>query len=72
MSNRKDTPYVVVRNNRVELRKTNSSGPIHLFAQGAVSALMNGEVIVVTFNTGRVAEYRVNPSGNSVRQIKNL
>lgn len=72
MNHRHATPYVVVRNKRVELRKTNSSGPIHLFAQGAVSALMNGDVIVVTFDTGRVAEYRVTPSGNSVIQIKNL
>jgi hypothetical protein len=72
MNNRTGTPYVVVRNNRVELRNTRFSGPIHLFAQGAHTAVMNGDVIIVTFSTGRVAEYRVTNSGNAVIQIKNL
>ena len=33
--------YVVVRNNQVELRKTDTTGPVHLFGHGAVSAILS-------------------------------
>jgi hypothetical protein len=72
MTTQTGTPYVVVRNNRVELHNTRFSGPIHLFAQGAQTAVMSGNVIVVTFDSGRVAEYRVTAQGNAVIHIKNL
>ncbi len=72
MNNRTGTPYVVVRNRQVELRNTRFSGPIHLFAHGAQAAVMNGDVIVVTFDSGRVSEYRVTASGNAVIQVKNF
>ena len=64
--------YVVVRNNQVELRKTDTTGPVHLFGHGAVSAILSGDTVVVTFKDGRVSEYRVNPGNNSVSLIKNL
>ncbi len=72
MNRPRGTAYVVVRNRQVELRNTNFTGPIHLFAFGAQAAVMNGDVIVVTFDTGRVAEYRVTESGNAVVQTRNL
>jgi hypothetical protein len=40
----KGTAYVVARNGQVELRRTNFSGAVHIFAQGAVSAVMQGDV----------------------------
>lgn len=73
MANRRDdTPYVVARNGRVELRRPSFAGPIHLFAQGAISAVMQGEVIIVTFKDGRVAEYKLSTSGNAVIQTRNI
>jgi hypothetical protein len=73
MTNRKDdTPYVVARNGRVELRRPSFAGPIHLFAEGAVSAVMQGAVIIVTFQDGRIAEYKLSSSGNAVIQVRNL
>jgi hypothetical protein len=65
-------PYVVVRNNQVELRRTDLTGPVHLFGHGAVAAVMSGDTIVVTFKDGRISEYRVNPGNTSVSLIKNL
>lgn len=65
-------PYVVVRNNRVELRRTDLAGPIHLFGQGAVSAVMQGNVIIVAFRDGRISEFRVNPGNTSVMLIRNI
>lgn len=68
----KGTAYVVARNGQVELRRTNFSGAVHIFAQGAVSAVMQGDVIIVTFKTGRVAEYRLSASGTSALMVKNI
>lgn len=68
----KGSAYVVARNGQVELRRTNSTGPLQIFAQGAVSAMMQGEAIIVTFKTGRVAEYRLIPSGNGVVMVRNI
>lgn len=65
-------PYVVVRNNQVELRKSNVSGPVQLFAQGAVSAILSGDTIIVTFKDGRVGEYRLNPGNNTVMHVRNI
>lgn len=62
----------MARNGQVELRRTNFSGPLHIFAQGAVSAVMQGEVIIVTFKTGRVAEYRLTSSGTSAVMVRNI
>jgi hypothetical protein len=64
--------FVLVRNNQVELRKHGSGGGIVNFAQGAVSAVMNGERVVVTFRTGRVALYRVDVKRLSVSLIGNI
>lgn len=68
----KGSAYVVARNGHVELRRTNFSGPLQIFAEGAVSAVMQGEVVIVTFKTGRVAEYRLSQTGNAVVMVKNL
>ena len=64
--------FVLVRNNQVELRKHGSGGGIVNFAQGAASAFMNGERVVVTFKTGRVALYRVDVKRLSVSLIGNI
>jgi hypothetical protein len=72
MNKPKAEPYVVVRDNRVELRRTDLAGPIHLFGQGAVNAVMQGTAIIVTFKDGRISEFRVNPGNTSVSLIKNL
>ena len=64
--------FVLVRNNQVELRKHGSGGGIVNFAQGAVSAVMNGERVVVTFKTGRVALYRIDVKRLSVSLIGNI
>jgi hypothetical protein len=65
-------PYVVVRNNQVELRKTGFTGPLTFFGQGATSAILSGDTVVVTFKDGRVAEYQLTPGNNSVIHIRNL
>lgn len=65
-------PYVVVRNNQVELRKSNVSGPVQLFAQGAVSAILSGDAIIVTFKDGKVGEYRLNPGNNTVNHVRTV
>jgi hypothetical protein len=71
-SGKDDTPHGVARNGRVELRRPSLAGPIHLFAQGAVSAVMQGEVIIVTLKDGRLAEYKLSTSGNAVIQTRNI
>lgn len=58
--------YVVVRNNRVELRRMNVSGPVATFASGATTAVLQGNVIVVTMQNGKVVLYKVNAAGNAV------
>ena len=68
----KGSAYVLARNGQVELRRTGFSGPLQIFAQGAVSAVMQGEVIIVTFKTGRVAEYRLSATGNSALMVRNI
>lgn len=58
--------YVVVRNGRVELRKMNASGPITTFAAGATTAVVQGDIVVVTLKNGKVVFYKINKIGNSV------
>ena len=65
-------PYVVVRNNQVELRKTNVTGAIATFAPGAASAILTGDTIVVTFKDGKVGEFRLNPGNNSVSHVRSV
>lgn len=64
--------FVLVRNNQVELRKHASGGGIVNFAQGAVSAVINGDSVAVTFKTGRVALYRVDVKRRTVSLIGNI
>jgi hypothetical protein len=58
--------YVVVRNNRVELRKMDVGSPVSTFASGATTAVLQGNTVVVTFRNGKFALYKLNPNGNSV------
>lgn len=58
--------YVVVRNNRVELRKMNTSGPLATFASGATTAVVQGDVVVVTLKNNKVVFYKINKLGNAV------
>jgi hypothetical protein len=68
----KGTPYVVVRNGYVELRRTNCSGAVFIFAHGAISAVLQGDVIVVTFKNRRMAEYRLSPSGTTALLVRHI
>lgn len=62
-----DAPsYVVVRNNRVELRKMDVGTPVCTFATGATTAVLQGNMVVVTLRNGRIALYKVNSTGTSV------
>lgn len=58
--------YVVVRNGRVELRRMNASGPIVTFAQNATTAVVQGNIVVVTLRNNKVVFYKINTLGNSV------
>lgn len=58
--------YVVVRNNRVELRKMDVGTPVCTFGTGATTAVLQGNSVVVTLRNGRVAIYKVNSTGTSV------
>lgn len=57
--------YVVVRNNRVELRKMDSGSPSCTFAVGATTAVLQGNIVVVTLRNGKVVLYKVNSTGTS-------
>lgn len=58
--------YVVVKNGRVELRKMDVGSPVAVFGNGATTAVLQGTTIVVTLKNGKVAIYKLNPSGTSV------
>ncbi len=58
--------YVVVRGGRVELRKMGVGSPVSTFATGATSAVLQGNSVVVTLKGGKIAIYKLNPSGSSV------
>jgi hypothetical protein len=58
--------YVVVRNGRVELRKMDVGSPVATFGAGATTAVLQGSTVVVTLKNGKIAIYKVNPSGTSV------
>jgi hypothetical protein len=58
--------YVVVRNNRVELRKMDVGSPVATFGSGATTAVLQGNTVVVTLKNGKIAIYKLNPNGNSV------
>lgn len=72
MTKTKGSPYVVVRNGQVELRRTDFTGAIQVFASGATSATLTGNVIIVTMKTGKTAEYRLTPTGNSAVLVRML
>lgn len=62
-----DVPcYVVVKNGRVELRKMDVGSPVATFGNGATTAVMQGNTVVVTLRNGKTVIYKVNPSGTSV------
>lgn len=62
-----DAPsYVIVRNGRVELRKMDVGTPVSTFGSGATTAVLQGNIVVVTLKNGKVAIYKLNPSGTSV------
>ena len=62
-----DAPsYVVVRNGRVELRKMDVGSPVATFGSGATTAVLQGNQVIVTLKNGKIAIYKVNPSGTSV------
>lgn len=57
--------YVVVRGNRVELRRMNT-GAIATFGAGAVHAVLTGNLIQVNLKSGKTVFYKLSSNGNSV------
>lgn len=66
LSESQNESYVVVRNGRVELRKMGSGSPSSTFATGAVSAILQGNMVVVTLKNGKIVLYKLNSTGTSV------
>jgi hypothetical protein len=58
--------YVVVRNNRVELRRMGVGSPVAAFAQGAVYAVLTGDHIQVNLKNGKTIFYKLSASGMGV------
>lgn len=58
--------YVIVRGGRVELRRMDSGSASATFANGATTAVLQGNVVVVTLKNGKVVLYKLSKSGNSV------
>lgn len=58
--------YVVVRNNRVELRRMNVGSPLATFGNGAVYAILTGNFIQVNLKSGKTVFYKLSASGNTV------
>lgn len=58
--------YVIVRNNRVELRRMNSGGAIATFGQGAVYAVITGNLIQVNLSNGKTVFYKLSANNSSV------
>lgn len=58
--------YVIVRGGRVELRRMDSGSPSATFASGATTAVLQGNVVVVTLRNGKVVLYKLNRTGSGV------
>lgn len=58
--------YVVVKNNRVELRRMGAGSPVATFAQGAVYAVLTGDHIQVNLKNGKTVFYKLSTSGLNV------
>jgi len=58
--------YVVVKNDKVELRRMNSSSALQRFASGATFAILSGDTVQVNLKTGKTVFYKLTSSGNSV------
>lgn len=58
--------YVVVRNNRVELRLMNVGAPIATFAHGAVYAIITGDMVQVNLRSGKTVFYKLSKNQSSV------
>lgn len=58
--------YVIVKGGRVELRRMNVGSPSATFAQGAVYAVLTGNMVLVTLKNGKTVFYKLSENGNSV------
>jgi len=58
--------YVVVKNNRVELRRMGVGSPVAAFGQGAVYAVLTGDHIQVNLKNGKTVFYKLSNSGLGV------
>lgn len=56
----------VNRNGQVQLRSTIGGGPYHTFGREAVSAVVQGDTIVVNTKSGRTQLYKLNRAGRTV------
>ncbi len=57
---------VRVVNGKVQLLLLPTSTPVHIFGADAVSAIVQGDTVVVQCKDGRTQIWRINPSGTSV------
>lgn len=60
------TFYVKVQSGKVHLCTTKSVGPCSTFGNEVVSAVINGETIIVTTKSGKALTYKINRSSKSV------
>jgi len=58
--------YVVVKNNKVELRKLGGGTPTATFGNGAVFAILTGNLIQVNLQNGKTVFYKLSSSGTGV------
>jgi hypothetical protein len=58
--------YVKVQNGKVHLCTTKSAGPCSTFGSEAVSAVIQGETIIVTTKSGKALTYKINRNSRTV------
>ena len=58
--------YVVVKNNKVELRKLGGGSATATFGAGAVFAVLTGDLIQVNLQNGKTVFYKLSSSGTGV------
>lgn len=58
--------YVKIQNGKVQLCTTKSVGPCSTFGSEVVSAVIQGETIIVTTKSGKALTYKINRNSRTV------
>lgn len=58
-------PFVRVSNGKVQLFKPPCGTPMHIFGARAVTAIVQGDDVLVQCEDGSTQIWRINPSGTS-------